>query len=886
MRKTFKLFCAAALAALAVSSCGKIWDEFDNVHGEIDGLEARIAELEKKLNDQVATINTTLGALAEADKELAADIAAVVKDVEAANAIIAKLDAADGTINGRIDDLAKALEAFETETEKAIAEAVAKIAVVKVEKNKAGNYVLTFANGETLEVAAADPNANNAGLVTVVDGKWAVVGADGKTTVLDAEVHPDTKIDFKVDPETKALLYTLDGKNWETTGAYVGEEDFYLVTDFVDCDTYVKITVGGVEYELPKVSTNRFEILSGMVFFEAGATKTIPVLLDGVVSSMVAKIPNGWSAEIVNGALEVTAPADESEGGDDYFEDDMGGIMPWSLGVDGGTATYGTVEIWAVTESGKTFVGTLEVSISDAFATLTVKSDSVFVTIPSEEVFDYDEDWNPVPTGEYEPIYYPIFYGACEADKFDGAALMKVLDTFTIGEDEDVHTDIRGNYELDDDGYPVWVAESKASLKDLLGAEPEVGKTYVVWAFDRNAGEYENSDATFVKSFYTPSKVTIAEPVSSWNDAQIEVEIEGLEQFFALLLEKEAYDYYTSEDMGGPWTDAYLEMLASYGMNFTFYDMFMPGNEHSFPGDFYEGSYAGPISKIGVDPESDEVNEFAPGTELVLCVLPIDPAKSKEAYSLSDVIVKEFALKGLTYNGTATVAFGDPVAKFTSFTIPMTSTGASIVAYNYWTTEAYEALVEGLEDGETIQDYMMDNFGDLRQTKEAKYEVFAQSLTKNTAYTIAAIAVDADGKVCQVVTKEVTTKDYPYDNTNLKVEVESVTFTEGVAPVTVVYKVTGAKNIVVYGTFGDPMLRNNATSGAMVEGYLVNNGPSYYYLMSYPVAADGTVSVTYESYSNYNRYSYAIAYTLDENDELTALTSANVVDLSTYLSAE
>ena len=217
----------------------------------------------------------------------------------------------------------------------------------------------------------------------------------------------------------------------------------------------------------------------------------------------------------------------------------------------------------------------------------------------------------------------------------------------------------------------------------------------------------------------------------------------------------------------------------------------------------------------------------------------------------------------------------------------MTSTGASIVAYNYWTTEAYEALVEGLEDGETIQDYMMDNFGDLMQTKEAKYEVTAQSLTKNTAYTIAAVAVDADGKVSQVVTKEVTTKDYPFDNTNLKVEVESVTFTEGLAPVTVVYKVTGAKNIVVNASFGDPMLRNNATSGATIEGYLVNNGPSYYSLKSYPVAADGTVSVTYESYSNnYYRYSYAIAYTLDENDELTALTSANVVDLSTYLSAE
>lgn len=886
MRKTFKLFCAAALAALAVSSCGKIWDEFDNVHGEIDGLETRIAELEKKLNDQVATINTTLGALADADKELAADIASVVADIEAANAIIAKLDAADGTINGRIDDLEKALASFEDETEKEIAKVVAQVAVVKAEKNEAGNYLLTFADGSTLEVAAADPNANNTGLVTIVDGKWAVVGADGKTTVLDAEVHPDTKIDFKVDPETKELLYTLDGENWETTGAYVGEEDFFLVTDFVDCDTYVKITIGGVDYQLPKVSTNRFEILSGMVFFNAGATKTVPVLLDGVVSSMVAKIPAGWSAEIVNGALQVTAPADETAGGDDYIDDDMGGgIMPWSAGVAGATASYGTVEIWAVTETGKTFVGTLEVSMSDAFANLTVKSDSVFVSIPSEEIFDFDENWNPVPTGEYEPVFFPVFYGACEADKFDGEALMKTINYFVVGEDEEANPGIHGNYTLGENGYPVWVAETKASLKELLGAEPKVGKSYVVWAFDRNASDYDNSDATFIKAYYTPSKVTISEPVVTWNDATLGVSIEGLEEFYALVVEKEMYDYYTSEEMGGSWTDAYLEELRSWGMDYTFYDMFMPGNVHYSPGSFFENEYTGLLSKLGVEEDSEMVNEYDPGAELVLCVLPIDPAKTKADYKLSDVVVKEFALKGLAYNGTATVTLGEADAVYTSFTVPMTSTGAVVVGYKHWTTEAYEALVEGLEDGETIQDYMMDNFGDLSQTNEAEYEVYVQSLVKNTAYTLAAIAVDAEGKVSEVVTKEVKTLDYPYDTTNLSIEVVSVTFTEGAAPVSVVYKVTGAKNIVVNGSFGTPMLRNNATSGATVEANLMNTGLDSYYLKNYPVAEDGTVTVTYTSYSSSLRYSYAVAYTVDDDDSITALSKAHVTDLSTYLPA-
>ena len=115
MRKTFKLFCAAAIAALTVSSCGKIWDEFDSVHGELDKLSDRITELETMLNSQVETINKTIG-----------------------------------TLNAAVD----AVEA--------------KVAVVAVVKKDNGNYLLTFSNGETLEIAAADANANNTGLVTTI----------------------------------------------------------------------------------------------------------------------------------------------------------------------------------------------------------------------------------------------------------------------------------------------------------------------------------------------------------------------------------------------------------------------------------------------------------------------------------------------------------------------------------------------------------------------------------------------------------------------------------------------------------------------------------------------------------------------------------------------
>ena len=60
MRKTFLTFCVAALSLLAVSSCGKIWDEFDSVNAEIDALKAKVTALENKLNEEVARINAAL----------------------------------------------------------------------------------------------------------------------------------------------------------------------------------------------------------------------------------------------------------------------------------------------------------------------------------------------------------------------------------------------------------------------------------------------------------------------------------------------------------------------------------------------------------------------------------------------------------------------------------------------------------------------------------------------------------------------------------------------------------------------------------------------------------------------------------------------------------
>ena len=817
-----KAFAVGVMTLLAVSCYddSKLW-------GEVEQIKKDLTALQEKLNQEVNTLNSVIGALE------------------------------------------------------------AKVAVVKVEKNAAGNYVLTFSNNETLEISAADANANNTGLVTTVtEGDvtyWAVVGADGKVTKLDAVVHPDTKLSFKVDPETGILLVSYDGQSYESTGVFVNDDTtFNVVEKFVNAEGYVVITVGGVDYQLPKVSANTFEILSGMVFFSAGETKTIPVDMSGIVTSMVAKQPSGWTVELTDGGLNVTAPAEESEEGDedDWMGDDWG---PLSADVE--NDTYGKIEIWVVTEDGKTIVGTLTVSLEGMFAEVSYAQDDkkgtmVTVEVPMVELLEWNDDWTEqIPTGEYEVAYYPVFFGACEADKFDGAKLSSVIEDFAIGEDEAAYPSIYGVYELDEDGYPEWLSERTVSLTEMLGAEPEVGKTYVVWAYNRNADAYQNGADSFILSYYAPTKTTMSVPSTSWCDAELNVTVEGVDEFVLLATFKEDFDYYVSE--AGWWNTEYRELMAKYGTKFSFMDVFLPGTLggaglHGFAGEYVKGSFKNKLTKLGV---SSEISyEYNPEQEIVLCVLPLSPFKSE--YTIADVDTLSFKLGKLATGGTATVSFGEPTADFKTFTLPMTSTSSYRTVYKHWTTENFKNIK--LETGETMQDYMMKNYGSFSKTDKASFEVYAQSLTKGTSYTVAAMAIDADGKCSEVVTKEVITADYPYDNTNMKVEVTAVEFNpEKASQVTVTYKVTGATSIVVNGSFGTPTLRNNEKGASTVEGYLMDNGPEYYYIKKFDAAEDGTVKVTYNNYSKTNKWSYAVAYKY-ENKKVTALTNAVITDLSTF----
>lgn len=670
MRKTFLTFCVAALSLFAVSSCyddTKLWEGFEDLKSRVDALEA-------KINEQVKTLNGIIGA---------------------------------------VD---------------------AKVAVVKVEKNAAGNYVLTFSNNETLEISAADANANNTGLVTTVteDGVtyWAVVGADGKAVKLDAVVHPDTKLLFKVDSETGLLQVSYDGKNYESTGVFVNDETtFNVVEKFVDAEGYVVLTVGGVEYQLPKVSLNRFEIVSGMQYFgydEYGQpeTKVIPVDMAGFVSYMVAKAPAGWTVKLSDKGLEVTAPYE-----DDYEADQSG-----------------VIEIWVVTEDGQTKVSSVKVSVGATPATFAFANNFEDVTV----TFGVND---------------MIYFGVSKAGEYDADEVVaKVLESqyelaegvFANGEDPQT-----GNYNL----------TGEYKFADLLGSAPVAGETYTFWSviptFETDWSAWppvstmKVAAEDIVLNDVTVYTVT-AKAEATFKDAALDVAVAGVDKYYLGFVEMSYsnlffnYGMINPEDIAG--SLLLIEEMMSY-QGLTFWDLITEGFNAGTPGGnsflaegkVLDASYKGNLS--------DFVN-CVPGTEYAVILLPIEAGKTGADYTAADYAVLDpIELPALQYGGTATVTFGDAAAKSRSFTLPVETTGDRV----------YYAVTEAGEFDTTDPDLILDlveGFISFFTTADEKSFVinaeetcWGDPLMPGTEYEVVAFAVSADGKCSNTVSKAVETPE-------------------------------------------------------------------------------------------------------------------------------
>ena len=783
MRKTFKFICAAVVAAFAVSSCYEdalVWDELDKHSGEIAGLAERVAALETKLNSEVAAINGTISALEgkvaaadeklnkaltdlatrldKKDAEIAADVKNVLSQVDAlkksaeestVDAVLKALQDKDAALEKSLTDLAKKLgtdlEALSDELLAELAEALESVAVQKVEE-KDGVVVVTLANGKTVSLATPDANANNTGLVTIVDGEWHVVLEDGTTKSLDVPVGVE-EIEFQVNYKTYELEFSVNGGEFVGTGAYVAESYEYLVygTAYEE-DDYVTLTIGGVEYNLPKVSDASVVILAGKTYFVAGATKTFDIKVDGIKSAFVASAPKGWEADLDMAELEltVTAPA------------------------VGAGAEEGTVEVWLLTKEGTVITATVAVAVGDPVVGITVDSDTYEVEIVFNEVDGKTPE---------------VIYGVLPAEEFTDEFVEGLIENLNQAE-----TLTRAFTNLDPNTAKPVGTPVETTMTALVGADAiNYNEEYIIWAVVPEWDDEwkpQNSSDDFYKEYVKMEVIKFTEGAKTPFDAEFSFKltdpnVTSFRGFYMMAME---WEYgYKDMIMGN---QEFVQMMAeqgAIGVNCVYeYDQ--------------ANGFSGSLASFGWSQEMiDSYEEYdEPWGNMVMGegVVIIIPLYDGKKYVYDDLIIKKVsALKPvLDDSATGSVTPGTKVEDYLSCSLEVA------------VTSPYVCIFEGDYTDEEIEEEF-EYGAELIKVEEGKVILEPEYVTSGETYNFIIVTVDADGKAkIHRDGLSLTTKTLPYSE-DLKVTVKmEVTGNQTVTPTTgmVMMTITGEADYLVY----------------------------------------------------------------------------------------
>lgn len=717
------MFCAAAIALLAVSSCGKIWDEFDAVHVELDDLTQRVEQLEKDLN-------------------------ADVKNLE---------------------DL--------------IAAASAKIAVVAVEQTD-GKVVLTLADGSKVELSKPLENVDNSGLVTIVeeDGVkyWAVNGQEGHTGVPVG--HPEYSIEFQINADTKELQYSVNGGEWVGTGVQALAENAAIMTDFVEGEDYVEIIVNGTKIVLAKYSEDNsiLGVARADFFLRYEGQKTVQINQEAVAECYVMAKPDGWKANIVDGALVVTAPTKKA--------------------VEIGAAeTEGLVLLHATSLTGACKVAKVEVKAGPGL-TLAVDINGN-VTIENSYYGESTNMWGETSFG-----FSDFIFGLATPSLFheDPEAYVQVYnDTWSAPSWDDIIFPsaynfveqgiyVEGEYETD----VVKTTVADAYFMMFYEELPD-GANYVVWVAPTDSeGKAVIEDMVYTD--YVNIKWNVAVKEVTHSDITLTAEVAGASKFIINAVAESSYnsewnpmsfDDYMNAPMGGPWNG-----FKSYGAAEA---LGLVVNVEEVPAEFKLSEILG--------------QKLAFGENYKIWVMPVfdhlaiyDEANSMPEY---DYYVYDFSafdyedhflpfvldaktndiVAGGAYAATLTLNRND----FTSIYVDVeVSEGTESVYYYWYTPEEFDAFES---DAEIMDALFMDCYMPL----EASGQVNKTYINPGEEYYLATLSIGTDGKYGEVVAEKYSTLAIPFDE-NIKVELVSAELDAEGKNYTVTVNVTGATKVMGY----------------------------------------------------------------------------------------
>ena len=588
-------------------------------------------------------------------------------------------------LEDRMDKLEASLQSVQTDisTLKTLTDALSQNkSIASVLENEDGSYTIKFSDKTEVTIRNGE-NGEDAPQITVIKNEedgvyyWGITSTDGKKTFLkdgEGNMMPVTAAapKIRINTNTKEWEISTDGgKTWEPTGVYASGEgtgESSLFSGVSQDDDYAYFTLkDGTILKLSKSKELKCEILSGKQYFANGEEKLISVEMSGISKYTVTK-PDGWKASLTGKGLTIIAPVAENQ----YAE------------------TGGKVAIMAVASNGQSIISEIPVIIGEAPVTISVEGQTISTTL----------------TNGVEMYYL----GVLEINEYSAEAVAELVNGYAARM------------------YMKTAALDKVPLAELIGKDPEAGKTYMIWAVPPSeAGSEYLPDDVIASVIKTAATIELKVSDITFEGATVSAIRKGCDVYYTGILDKPNYS-----------PERVIEDLAYGGGTKQFSD------------------YTGPLEGKVLD----FLPTVIPGTTYVLWAIPY---KEEKGYKTEELVAVEIAVPALTYDGTAAINISSVVTTVSSISATITpGTGCYKFYYSYMKEQT---LANYATDKDVIS-YLIKS-GD--SSKEAKnFERI--SLDPGTKGFIVAVALNEKGQLGSLVKIQADSKEISY-NPSISVDV-------------------------------------------------------------------------------------------------------------------
>lgn len=680
--------CVALVACMmgtSVVSCSYddtgIKNEIAQIQKDLAALKERVADLEKKLQDEVAALKGLV------DGKL------LVTGVETVggNTVVTLSDGSTFTIYAPIEDT-------DTDTD----------TYLSVKEDGGVYYWAVF---------------NKEGFV-----EWLLVDGEKVAVVAEAGEGCDcvpAELKFMVDEQSGNLLVSIDGGNtWVDSGlaakgvaadgscvfaGAVANEDGTVTFTLADGSTFTVAIAEPIEFNV-----------RGALYVAAGETKEVTFEAGEAVSDVeVMNQPMGWKASVSENVLSVTAPKSE-------------------LVALGAAEKNGTIALHVNTASGACKVAKLNVN----FAELTIDVDKEGnVTVKNSLVATFQQySWE---TWQYEEVTDFIAYslGAMRLDDYTGDLEADLgnwyLDSWTCNDENLSYYLETGSYVYDRLPYEEGVVDErvltttvKAIVEGLsYGNQSYEGESFLVFAVPLNMTTYnlEPANAAIAEFKQLAVKVEVLE--ETFNGATFDVTLRGGVEYHLQYLEAKYIDQniewgYTAEE----YYQTNFYNWINYGMDWGQHVI-----REDIAGEFtldefmnYDAAY--PMNTI-LDPD----------TEYEFSILPIEEGREKESYGYSDLYIFRFKTAALVEAAEPMDITVEAVADYSSIKATVTVPETAVAVYSAW----YDS--EFVMGSEELKNHISMAWCKSDFSEGYTYELSNSGLSTGQTKYLVLVAVDAEG---------------------------------------------------------------------------------------------------------------------------------------------